>query len=33
MIAKKKYDDDLFETEEDFVEYIKPIQKKVILDK
>lgn len=33
MVVKKKYDDDLFETEEDFVEYIKPIQKKVILDK
>ena len=32
MIAKKKYDDDLFESEEDFVDYIKPMQKKVVLD-
>lgn len=33
MIAKKKYDDDLFESEEDFTETIKPILTKVVLDK
>ena len=32
MIVKKKFDDDLFENQEEFVDYIKPIQKKVVLD-
>lgn len=32
MMTKKKYDDDLFESEEDFIDYIKPMQKKVVLD-
>ena len=32
MIDKKKYDEDLFESKEDFEEYIKPILQKVVLD-